>query len=103
MKNKMQKYTDKYFLRANEILKAEEMNPWVNMQVFVRKGPGRVAGVNEAIDLIAANSNIEQVGGRIYAKSDINKIFWNESQTHLHWCSYSGFNHMHLLSAGGSL
>ena len=66
--NKMQEYTDKYFLRANEILKAEGLNPWVNMQIFVRKGPGQLYGINEAIDIITENSNIAQVGGRIYAK-----------------------------------
>jgi nicotinate phosphoribosyltransferase len=70
MKNKMRKYTDKYFLRANEILKTEKMNPWVNMQVFVRRGPGKVSGVNEAIDLITQNSNLEKVGGRIYVKKE---------------------------------
>jgi len=69
-KNKMQKFSDKYFLRANEILKADDLNPWVNMQVFVRKGPGKIAGINEAIELITQNSNIEKVGGRIYAKQD---------------------------------
>lgn len=69
-KNKMRKYADKYFLRANQILKAEGMNPWVNMQVFVRKGPGKIAGLNEAFDIVTANSNIGEVGGRIYSKKD---------------------------------
>ena len=68
--NKMREYTDKYFLRANEILKKDGLNPWVNMQVFVRKGPGKVAGINEAVDLILDNSNIAEVGGRIYAKKE---------------------------------
>lgn len=66
----MKKYTDKYFLRSNQILKAENMNPWVNMQVFVRKGPGKVAGIEEAIELIMENSNLAKVGGRIYAKEE---------------------------------
>ncbi len=70
MKNKMKKYADKYFLRANEILKKEGLNPWVNMQVFVRNGPGKVAGIDEAVELIKNNSNIAEVGGRIYAKKD---------------------------------
>jgi nicotinate phosphoribosyltransferase len=69
-KNKMKKYADKYFLRTNEILKAENLNPWINMQVFVRKGPGKVAGIKEAIDIITQNSNIEKVGGRIYAAKE---------------------------------
>jgi len=67
--NAMQKYTDKYFLRANQILKAEEINPWINMQVFVRKGPGTIAGIDEAVNLIMQNSNLGKVGGRIYAKN----------------------------------
>lgn len=66
----MKQYADKYFLRSNEILKAEGLNPWVNMQVFVRQGPGKVDGMDEAVRLIADNSNIAQVGGRIYAKRD---------------------------------
>ena len=68
--NKMKKFADKYFLRANEILKAEGLNPWVNMQVFVRKGPGRIAGIDEAVDIIIQNSDIEKVRGRIYAKRE---------------------------------
>ena len=69
-KNQMKKFTDKYFLRSNEVLKADKLNPWVNMQVFVRKGPGRIYGIDEAVELIMNNSNIEQVGGRIYAKKE---------------------------------
>ncbi|MBW3016882.1 nicotinate phosphoribosyltransferase, partial [Candidatus Woesearchaeota archaeon] len=70
MKPEMKPFTDKYFLRANQILKADELNPWVNYQVFVRKGPGKVAGIDEAVQLIVENSNIEKVGGRIYAKKE---------------------------------
>lgn len=70
MENKMKKYADKYFLRANEILKADKLNPWVNMQVFVRTGPGKTAGIDEAIEIITQNSNIVKAGGRIYAKKD---------------------------------
>ena len=69
-KNKMQKFADKYFLRANEILKQDRLNPWVNMQVFVRKGPGKAAGIEEALDIIVNNSNIVEVGGRIYVKKE---------------------------------
>ena len=68
--NKMREYTDKYFLRSKEILKAKELNPWVNMQVFVRTGPGKTAGINEAVNLIMENSDIAAQGGRIYAKGD---------------------------------
>lgn len=69
-KNQLRKETDKYFIRANEILKKDNLNPWVNMQVFVRKGPGKIAGINEAVNLIIENSNIKDVGGRIYAKKE---------------------------------
>ena len=31
-------YTDKYFLYANQILKAEGLNPFVRAQIFIRKG-----------------------------------------------------------------
>lgn len=75
----MQKYTDKYFLRSNEILKKENMNPWVNMQVFVRKGPGKVAGINEATNLILENSNLEKIGGRIYSKNEFD--FYQPKET----------------------
>ena len=70
LQNKMKKYTDKYFLRSNEILKVKKLNPWVNMQVFVRKGPGQIAGVNEAVEILMNNSNLSNVGGRIYAKQE---------------------------------
>ncbi len=41
-------YIDKYFLRAKEILKKEELNPNVKCQVFLRS-EGNVYGINEAI------------------------------------------------------
>lgn len=69
-KNKMQKFADKYFLRSNEVLAKEGLNPWVNMQVFVRNGPGKAAGIDEAVELITQNSDIQAVGGRIYAKRE---------------------------------
>lgn len=60
-------YIDKYFLRANEILKAEGINPWVRAQVFIRKGPGRVYGVDEALDIFNTYSPLVKNGGRVYA------------------------------------
>ncbi len=69
-RNKMQKYADKYFLRSNEVLKAANINPWINMQLFVRKGPGKIMGIEEAIELTTQNSNIVEAGGRIYAKDE---------------------------------
>lgn len=59
-------YTDKYFLRSNEILKAKNWNPWVNVEVFMRK-EGYVRGIDEAVEVIRKYSNIEKVGGKIFA------------------------------------
>ncbi len=60
-------YTDKYFLRTGEVLRAEGINPWVRAQVMIRKGPGRVHGINEAISVIDKYSSIKENGGKIYA------------------------------------
>ncbi len=59
-------YADKYFLRANEILKAKNWSLWVNVEVFMRKA-GQVKGINEAVEIIRKYSNIEKVGGKIFA------------------------------------
>jgi len=45
-------YTDKYFLRSRKILAADGLNPRVLMRVFIRKGPGKVFGVNEAVEIL---------------------------------------------------
>lgn len=63
-------YTDKYFLRTNEILKADGLNPWVRAQVFLRGGPGEIRGIDEAIAIIDKYSNIRQNGGKVYAKEE---------------------------------
>lgn len=55
-------YTDKYFLRTNEILKADNLNPIVLMQIFIRKGEVPVYGIDEAIESIkkyAESSNLK--------------------------------------------
>ena len=64
-------YTDKYFLRAGEILEKDNINPWVTYQVFVRKGPGIVGGIEEAVEIIEKYSpNFRKNGGKIYALKD---------------------------------
>lgn len=63
-------YADKYFLRTAEILKAEGLNPWVKAQVFVRQGPGEVAGVHEAIAVIENYSKLREHGGVIKAVAE---------------------------------
>ncbi len=55
---KHEPYADKYFLRSNQVLKGEGMNPYVKMQVFIRKGPGRVFGIEEAVAILDKYSNI---------------------------------------------
>ncbi len=54
-------YADKYFLRTNQILKAEGLNPTVSMNVFTR-GEGRVAGLEEAISILDAYSDLRTTG-----------------------------------------
>ena len=63
-------FADKYFLRSREILEAYGLNQWVNMQVFVRRGPGVIQGVDEAVEIVKKYSDIEAVGGKIYALKD---------------------------------
>ncbi len=74
------KYTDKYFTRTKQILEAGGLNPFVRAQVFVRKGPGVVAGLDEAVKFIAENSEIAKNGGRIYALKDGDKYDSKETQ-----------------------
>lgn len=49
-------YTDAYFLRSKTILEREGLSPRVVMQVFIRKGPGHVYGIDEAVAMIEALS-----------------------------------------------
>jgi len=58
-------YTDKYFLRTNEILKKEGIDPFIAMKVFSR-GEGPVAGLDEAAAVLAAFSDLEQKGGEVW-------------------------------------
>ncbi|MCP4215016.1 MAG: nicotinate phosphoribosyltransferase [bacterium] len=44
-------YTDKYFMRTNEILQKENINPRVSIKVFAR-GEGAVAGLDESVAAI---------------------------------------------------
>jgi len=60
-------YTDKYFLRAKKILVEEGINPWVRGQVFIRNGPGKAYGIDEAIAIIDKYSKLNEHGGKIYA------------------------------------
>jgi nicotinate phosphoribosyltransferase len=59
-------YTDKYFLRTDEILNKEGLNPFISMKVFCRgEGPVPAAGLDEAVEILTAYSDLEQEGGEI--------------------------------------
>jgi nicotinate phosphoribosyltransferase len=60
-----ERYTDKYFLRTNDILKKENLNPVVSMKVFAR-GEGKIAGLEDAVEVLEKYSTIKQSGGEIW-------------------------------------
>lgn len=60
-------YTDKYFLRSLEILQKEALNPFVHAQIFIRKGPGRVFGVNE---VVASINSVKRKSLTVYSLSE---------------------------------
>jgi len=66
-------FIDKYFLRAREILKAEGLNPWIRAQVFIRKGPGKVAGVDEALEIINGCSDLVETPKSLHATSSLKR------------------------------
>jgi len=60
-------FTDTYFKRSADILRYDDVNPYVKMQVFVRKGPGIVKGLDEAIEILDNYSNLRKNGGHVWA------------------------------------
>lgn len=60
-------YSDKYFLRTHEILEREGHNPWVRAQIFVRKGPGVIGGVEETLAMLDKYTSLRAHGGRVFA------------------------------------
>ena len=61
-----EEFTDKYFLRSKEILENDNLNPFVRAQVFIRKGPGNVHGIEQALEVLEKYSNIRE-NGHVYA------------------------------------
>lgn len=61
-------YTDKYFLRAREVLMKDEKNPTATAQVFIRKGDAKIYGLAEAIDFIT--KNVQHGSLKIHALQD---------------------------------
>jgi len=62
-----EEYTDKYFLRARQILEAEGINPIVRYQIFARKNISRLKGIEEAVGFIRSIVNNKV---KIYALRD---------------------------------
>lgn len=75
----MKEYEDKYFRRAKEILIKEDLNPIIQAQVFIRKGPGIVGGIEESLQLLKEHSNFFQNGGKAYALNDGDKYEGKET------------------------
>jgi nicotinate phosphoribosyltransferase len=44
------------------------MNPWVTAQIVVRSGPGKVAGVDHALEVISRYSKFFENGGRAWVR-----------------------------------
>ncbi|RPI73784.1 MAG: nicotinate phosphoribosyltransferase, partial [Desulfobacteraceae bacterium] len=68
-------HTDKYFLRTREILEKENLNPVVALNVFCR-GQGPVAGLEEALAVMEAFSDLGRQGGEVWMTRD--KTFTNK-------------------------
>ncbi len=60
-------YNDKYFLNSSLILEKENMNPTVTYQYFIRKGPGKVYGIDEALAMLRTYADIPAAGGEVWA------------------------------------
>ena len=58
-------YTDKYFLRTNEILQRAGINPVVTMKVFAHKA-GVTAGIREAVEVLEKYSDLKTANGEIW-------------------------------------
>jgi len=63
-------FTDQYFLNTGAILQREQLNPWVKAQVVIRKGPGIVGGLAEAVKILKTYSELASHGGIVKALQD---------------------------------
>jgi nicotinate phosphoribosyltransferase len=63
-------YTDKYFLRSEQILREQGLNPFVRAQVFIRKGEAELRGMDEALAMIDKYTDLIDNGGRVFALED---------------------------------
>ena len=60
-------HSDKYFHRTLQTLEGDGLNPWIKAQVFVRKGPGEIGGIEEALAMLLKYSKIQEYGGSVHA------------------------------------
>lgn len=67
---KHEPFTDKYFLRTNQILKAEGLNPEISMKVFAR-GTGEVDGLEDAVEVLDKFSDLSETGEVWVTKNEI--------------------------------
>jgi nicotinate phosphoribosyltransferase len=56
------------------------LNPYVRAQVFIRKGPGVVMAMDEALKFIDQNSDLVKNGGKVYALNDGDEYSSKETQ-----------------------
>lgn len=77
--NHHEPYTDVYFVRSKKILQAENLNPFVRTQIFIRQGPGKIYGIDEAFTIIDAYSDLVKNGGKVFALK--NNDIYNPSET----------------------
>lgn len=78
-------YTDTYFLRARRILEADGLNPRATYQVFIRKGPGVVRGIDEAAAILAEFAGIHghDQATHVYALPEGNRYEPGDSLMHI--------------------
>ncbi len=91
-------YSDKYFLRAASILKADDHDPMVLMQVFCRN-PGILCGVAESVALLEGVEAGVEAGVEVSALADGDEIeSWETVMTISG--SYANFAHLETLILG---
>ena len=92
------RYSDKYFLRAGEILKAEARDPQVLMQVFCRTN-GKLCGLTEVLALFADLDVPDRAGLRLSGLTDGDLISPWETVLTIEG-PYASFAHLETLMLG---
>ncbi|MBI3385587.1 nicotinate phosphoribosyltransferase [Candidatus Gottesmanbacteria bacterium] len=79
-------YTDVYFLRSKYILEQEGLNPFVRAQIFIRNGPGKIFGIEEALALVQKYSALSKNGGHVFSLSDGDQYYPTDTVMLLEGC-----------------